>query len=139
MMSRSAEITVRVDLDDDDVPTRMEWQATEAREDGPVPCQSMMLSLWDSNHRSTVAIDLWTQEMTVDEMDLHFYQVIHKLADTYLRATKNSEMARQIHAFGNDFGESLGLVHRDDVERPANEAAVMDLTSDGDVLHRDKM
>ncbi len=131
-MSRNAEIRVTVELDDADVPTRMQWQATEAREAGPVPCQSMMLALWDSNHRSTVAIDLWTQEMTVDEMDLHFYQVIHKLADTYLRATKNSEMARKIRAFGNEFGEALGLVHQDDAGRPTNEAAVMNLTSGGD-------
>jgi len=42
-------------------------------------------------------------------MNLHFYQMFHKMADTYLRATSNSEMANQIHEFGDGFGESLGL------------------------------
>ena len=31
------------------------------------------------------------------------------LAESTLRATKNADMARQIHEFGDGFGESLGL------------------------------
>ena len=108
-MSRTAEIKVTVDLDGDKLPTRIEWQATESKDDGPVPCDSMMLSMWDSSRKSSVAIDLWTKAATIDDMNLHFYQMFHKMADTYLRATSNSEMANQIHEFGDGFGESLGL------------------------------
>jgi len=109
-MLRTAEIKLTVNLDNDDVPTRIEWEATEGQGNGPVDCQSMMLSLWDSDKQSVAAIDLWIKDMTIDEMNLYFYQVIHKMADTYLRATKNAELARSIHEFGDDFGESLGLV-----------------------------
>ena len=112
MVSRTAEIKVTVDLDADDLPTRIEWQASEGQEQGPASCQSMMISLWDSENKSTAAIDLWTKDTTVDDMNLYFYQVIHKMADTYLRATKNADMARTIREFGNSFGESLGLVSR---------------------------
>lgn len=108
-MSRTAEITLKVELDADNLPTRIEWQATEAKSDGPVPCQSMMLSLWDGENKSTAAIDLWTRDTTVDDMNLHFYQVFHKMADTYLRATKNSQVAKLIHDFGDGFGETLGI------------------------------
>ncbi len=108
-MSRTAEITLKVELDADDLPTRIEWQATEAKSDGPAPCQSMMLSLWDGESKSTAAIDLWTRDTTVDDMNLHFYQVFHKMADTYLRATKNSQVAKLIHDFGDGFGETLGI------------------------------
>lgn len=108
-MSRTAEITLKVDLDGDNLPTRIEWQATEAKSDGPVPCQSMMLSLWDSEHKTTAAIDLWVKDATIDDMNLHFYQTFHKMADTYLRATKNSEVAKLIHAFGDGFGDKLGI------------------------------
>ena len=108
-MSRTAEIKVTVDLDGDKLPTRIEWQATESKDDGPVPCDSMMLSMWDSSRKSSVAIDLWTKDATIDDMILLFYQMVHKMADTYLRATSNSEMANQIHEFGDGFGESLGL------------------------------
>lgn len=108
-MSRTAEIRVIVDLDDDDLPTRIEWQATEAKSDEPVPCQSIMFSAWDSKKKTSAAIDLWTKDTTVDDMNMHFYQVFHKMADTYLRATRNEEVAERIRRFGDSFGESSGL------------------------------
>ncbi len=112
MMSRTAEIKLTVDLDADNLPTRIEWYASEGQENGPAVCQSMMLSLWDSEKKTTAAIDLWIKDTTVEDMNLYFYQVIHKMADTYLRATKNADMAKSIREFGDGFGESLGLVGR---------------------------
>ncbi len=109
-MSRTAEIRLTIDLDADNLPTSIEWEASEAHETGPVPCQSVMLSLWDSEKKTTAAIDLWTKDTSVDDMNLYFYQVIHKMADTYLRATKNEEIANSIHEFGNGFGNALGLL-----------------------------
>lgn len=108
-MSRKAEIKVTVSLDGDNLPTRIEWQASEANSDVPAQCQSLMLSLWDSKKKSAAAIDLWTRDTTVDDMNLHFYQAFHKMADTYLRATRNSDEAQLIHDFGDGFGERLGL------------------------------
>ena len=110
--NRTAEIKLIVDLDDNDLPTQIEWQASEGQENGPVSCQSMMLSVWDSENQTTAAIDLWTKDTTIDDMNLYFYQVIHKMADTYLRATKNADLAASIHEFGDEFGEILGLVNR---------------------------
>ncbi len=109
---RTAEIKLIVDLDGDDMPTRIEWLASEGQENGPVSCQSMMLSVWDSENETTAAIDLWIKDTTVDEMNLYFYQVIHKMADTYLSATKNADIANSIREFGDGFGESLGLIGR---------------------------
>ena len=110
--NRTVEIKLIVDLDDNDLPTRIEWQASEGQEDGPVSCQSMMLSVWDSENQTAAAIDLWIKDTPIDDMNLYFYQVIHKMADTYLRATKNTDMANSIHQFGDDFGKALGLVNR---------------------------
>ena len=111
-MSRTAEIKVTVDLDGADLPTRIEWQASEGQEDGPISCESMMFSVWDSEKKTTAAIDLWIKDITIEDLNLYFYQVIHKMADTYLRATKSEEMANLIHEFGENFGEKLGLLKR---------------------------
>ena len=108
-MSRTAEIRVTVDLDGDNLPTNIEWQASDAKDVGPASVQSIMLSLWDAEKKTTAAIDLWTKDTTIDDMNLHFYQVFHKMADTYLRATKNEDVAKRIHEFGDGFGTSLGL------------------------------
>jgi len=109
-MSRTAEITLTVDLDKDRLPTRLAWQASDANRAGPSLCQLAMLSFWDSDTKTTAAIDLWTQEMTVEDINRHVYQVIHKLADTYGRATRDLEAATVIHQFGEEFGKNRGLL-----------------------------
>ena len=109
-MSRTAEIKLTIDLDGDDVPTRITWEASEARGAGPTPCQSMMLSLWDGERKTIAAIDLWIKDTDIDDMNLYFYQAIHQMADTYLRATKNPDIAKLLHEFGEGFGATVGLV-----------------------------
>lgn len=110
MMTRTAEIKLTVELDGENLPSSILWHATDADAAEPMPCQSMMLSLWDSEKKTTAAIDLWIKDMTVDDMNMYFYQVFHKMADTYLRATQNEAVASSIHEFGNGFGDSLGLI-----------------------------
>ncbi len=111
-MSRTAEIKLTIDLDSADLPTRIEWQASEGQEGGPITCESMMLSVWDSEKKTTAAIDLWIKDTSIEDLNIYFYQVIHKMADTYMRATKNEEIANSIHEFGEGFGASLGLLKR---------------------------
>ena len=82
-MSRTAEIKMTVDLDGDNVPTRIEWEASEGQEGGPILCESMMLSVWDSENKTTAAIDLWIKDTTIDDINIYFYQVIHKMADLF--------------------------------------------------------
>ena len=101
-----------VDLDEDNVPTRIEWEASEGQESGPILWESMMLSVWDSKNKTTAAIDLWIKDTTIDDINIYFYQVIHKMADTYLKATKNSEISNSIHEFGESIGTSLGILKR---------------------------
>ncbi len=111
-MARTAEIKLTVDLDDSDLPTRIEWQASEGQDGGPIACESMMLSVWDSDNKTLAAIDLWIKDTSIDDLNIYFYQVIHKMADTYLRATLNKEIADSIHEFGEGFGKNLGLLKR---------------------------
>ncbi|MFQ5609321.1 MAG: gliding motility protein GldC [Woeseiaceae bacterium] len=108
-MTRTAEIKLTVDLDGESVPTNIRWVASESPEDGPQTAQSMMLSLWDCDKQSIAAIDLWTRDTTVDDMNLYFYEAFNKMADTYLRATRNEDVAALIHDFGGRFGKALGL------------------------------
>ena len=72
MPPRTAEIKVTVELNDQNLPTGIAWQATEGEEQGDTACQSMMLSFWDSEKKAVAAIDLWTEEMTIEEMNHYF-------------------------------------------------------------------
>ena len=109
-MSRTAEINLTIDLDDDDIPTRIVWEASESSNVGPMHSQSMMLSLWDAEQKTIAAIDLWEKDTTIDDMNHYFYQAIHQMANTYLRATKNESVSKLIHKFGESFGSTVGLV-----------------------------
>jgi gliding motility-associated protein GldC len=103
---RTAQIRLKVDLDAQNVATSIEWQADDAA--GPSACQSMMLAVWDRRTRTTAAIDLWTRDMTIDDMNSFLYQVLYKMADTCLRATKNEAAAQSIRKLADELVASPG-------------------------------
>jgi gliding motility-associated protein GldC len=108
-MNKTSEIKFTVQLDDKNMPKKIEWEATESDIKGKRECNSMMLSIWDKEEKATMAIDLWTEEMLVDDMNIHFHQIFDKMADTYKRATGNNEVSGMIKKFSKDFAEKLAL------------------------------
>ncbi len=100
-MTRSS-IVIDVELDDNRVPVNMEWKATENQE-RPQQAKAMMLSLWDGAEKAALRIDLWTQKMMVDEMADFYYQTFMTMADTYQRATRQTELVNDIKQFAENF------------------------------------
>ena len=92
------------------MPSKIEWEADDADFEGKKECSSILLSLWDKEDKVTLAIDLWTKEMLVNDMNVHFHQTFLKMADTYLRATQNNDVANTIRNFANEFAAKLELV-----------------------------
>ena len=111
-MGKISEIKITVMLDDNKVPEKIEWEATDSGFDGKKECSSMMISMWDKTEKGTLGIDLWTKEMTVDDMNIHFHQIFNKLAETYEKSTKNKEIADMIKIFGSDFAEKTELIKK---------------------------
>ena len=109
-MNKTSEIKLFVTVDENKVPEKIEWEATDAGINGRKECSSMMISLWDKEEKGTLAIDLWTKEMIVDDMNIHFHQVLNKMADTYERATKNKVVADMIKNFSSDFAEKTEII-----------------------------
>ena len=107
-MSRTADIIFNVHLDENNVPEKIVWSAEDSGFNKK-ECKSMMISLWDKEEEVTMGIDLWTADMLIDDMNIHFHQTFLKLADTYRRATNNSEAAEMIQTFAVDFAEKAGL------------------------------
>ena len=115
-MSKLSQIKFTVELDDKKMPEKIEWEATDAGFDGKKTCSTLMISLWDKDEKSTLAIDLWTKEMLVDDMNVHFYQMLTKMAETYLRATQNNEASKMIEGFALQFAGKLNLIKKIDKE-----------------------
>jgi gliding motility-associated protein GldC len=101
-MAKSS-IVIDVDLDENRIPQTIEWKATDSTANNPQPAKAVMLSLWDGAEKTALRIDLWTQKMMVDEMADFYYQTFMTMADTYARATRQTELVNDMKKFAQDF------------------------------------
>ena len=107
---KSSDITIRVGLNAENVPVRIEWGASDRNNGQLDECKAMAVALFDKEHRDTLRIDLWTKEMQVIEMDRFVYQVLRSLGQTYLRATQNKELAEDLAKFAHNYDEKTEIV-----------------------------
>lgn len=96
-------IQIHIGLDENKVPQEISWKASDSTADMDQPAKSVMVSFWDGADKSALRIDLWTKEMMVDEMADFFYQNMMGMADTYLRATRQEDLANDIRDFAKNF------------------------------------
>ncbi|HTM92517.1 MAG TPA: gliding motility protein GldC [Flavisolibacter sp.] len=101
-MAKSS-IVIDVELDENRIPQTIEWKASDSTAANPQPAKAVMLSLWDGAEKTALRIDLWTQKMMVDEMADFYYQTFMTMADTYARATRQTELVNDIKKFAQEF------------------------------------
>ena len=101
-MAKSS-IVIDVELDENRIPLNIDWKATDSTAANPQPAKAVMLSLWDGAEKTALRIDLWTQKMMVDEMADFYYQTFMTMADTFARATRQTELVSDIKKFAQDF------------------------------------
>ena len=104
-MGHRSNINIQVELDEEKVPATIEWNAPDGGVEGMQKAKAILLGLWDGEEKSALRIDLWTGKMMVDEMNDFFYQTFFQMADTYLRATKNEELAKEMKEYAKTFHE----------------------------------
>jgi len=109
-MASKKEISITVELDDDNIPEKIDWNATDKEGEGIEDCKAMLLSIWDPEQQDTLRLDLWTKEMTVDEMKVFFHQTLVTMADTFQNATEEESMAEDMRDFTSYFAEKMEIV-----------------------------
>lgn len=107
---KKSDITFTVTLDENNLPEKIDWKASDAGEKSQ--CKSMMIALWDANENNTLRIDLWTKDMMVDEMKMFFHQNLLSMADTLERATGETAAAKEMRMFAQQFGEKMDLIKK---------------------------
>ena len=115
-MAKSS-IVIGVELDENRIPQSIEWNATDSTASNPQPAKAVMLSLWDGAEKTALRIDLWTQKMMVDEMADFYYQTFMTMADTFARATRQTELVNDIKTFAQEFYQKF-----QDVQMKENKA-----------------
>lgn len=109
-ITKSSDITLRVGLNAENVPVKIEWGASDRNNGVLEECKAMAVALFDKEHRDTLRIDLWTKEMQVIEMDRFMYQILRSLSQTYLKATQNKELAEEMARFAHYFGQKTEIL-----------------------------
>lgn len=95
---KKSTIQFSVELDQNNVPERILWDATDKPEDTVSETKSISVSLWDSKQKNTMRIDLWTKDMPVDEMKRFYIECVGGIAQSVLSSTGDERMAQEINA-----------------------------------------
>ena len=106
MADKTSNITIQVSLDDNKIPEKLYWEASDTDEKA-AEAKAILMSIWDEKAKETLRIDLWTKEMQVDEMKRFFHQTLVSMADTLERSTSEDKMAADMRDFCNHFAEKL--------------------------------
>lgn len=96
-------IQIEVELDNQKVPSNIQWKATDSTMEAPQQAKAFILSLWDGADKTALRIDLWTQKMMVDEMADFYYQTLFSMADNFERATRMTELSNQLKTAAQAF------------------------------------
>ena len=108
-ITKTSEIKVQIGLNDNNLPIRMKWTATDGNVDNQ-EARAMLLSLWDTNEKNTMKIDLWTKDMSVEEMKQFFHQTLLTLSDTFEKATGEHKICEDLRDYCYHFADKMDIL-----------------------------
>ena len=106
---KESTITIKVQTDENDLPVSIKWNATDSGIDGDVESKALLMAIWDSKESNAMRLDLWTKDMTVDDMKMFFYQTLLSMADTLENSTSEAIMAAEMKDFCAYFAEKMKI------------------------------
>ena len=109
-MSKKSQLKIAFELDVNQVPEKISWESINDDQKTSNTAKASFLSFWDAKQLNTMSLDLWTKEMSVEEMSKFYFQQFMNMADTFEKATNEDQMALAIRDFAEFFGEKLGVI-----------------------------
>jgi gliding motility-associated protein GldC len=95
---KKSTITFSVQLDSNNIPEKIQWDATDKPDPGLTETKAINIAIWDHNQKNTLRIDLWAKDMPVLEMKKFFIDCIGGLGQNILTSTGDEFMANETHA-----------------------------------------
>ena len=104
---KKSEIKLLVELDEQNVPEKILWDADDKQPQGYQETKSISLSMWDQELKNTMRIDLWSKDMPVDEMKRFYVDCIGGLAQSILSSTGDEVMSSKLNALCEELVEHV--------------------------------
>src|SRR5687768_10169855 len=95
---KKSTINFTIHLDQNNMPEKILWDATDKPEAGLTETKSISINLWDHIQKNTLRIDLWAKDMPVDEMKRFYIDCLGGLAQSMLSSTGDEVMANETNA-----------------------------------------
>ncbi|MCE3296403.1 MAG: gldC [Crocinitomicaceae bacterium] len=106
---KTSEIKINVGVNENNVPMRMLWSATDGKIENE-EAKAILLSVWDPKQKNTLKIDLWTDDMSVEEMKQFFHQSLLTMADTFERATGETLITEDLRDYCYHFADKMKIL-----------------------------
>jgi len=106
---KTSEIHLKVGMNENNLPVRMKWSA----QDGNVKdeeASAFLLSIWDPKEKNTMKIDLWTKDMSIEEMKQFFHQTLLTLSDTFEKATGEHNISEDLRDYCYHFADKMDIL-----------------------------
>lgn len=108
-IKKTSAIKVNVGLNENNIPVRMMWSADDAAIENQ-EVKAMFLSFWDVKEQNTLKMDLWTEEMSVEEMKQFMHQTLLTLADNFEKATGEKNISEDLRDYCFHFAEKMKIM-----------------------------
>lgn len=95
---KKSNINFTVELDQNNIPEKILWDATEKPDSNMEETKAICIALWDHKQKNTLRIDLWTKDMPVEEMKRFFIDCIGGLGQSILTSTGDEHMSKETNA-----------------------------------------
>ena len=106
---KTSEIHLKIGMNENNLPVRMKWSA----EDGDVKdaeASAFLLSLWDPSAKNTMKVDLWTKDMSIEEMKQFFHQTLLTMSDTFEKATGETKICEDLRDYCYHFADKMNIM-----------------------------
>lgn len=94
---KESEINFKITLDEQSIPEKIVWNATDGDFDDLRPTKAISISTWDHQTKNSLRMDLWTKDMPVDEMKRFYIDCIGGLGQSLLSSTGDEFMSGQVN------------------------------------------
>ena len=105
------DISITIKLDVDTSPVAMTWSTSDGNALAE-PIKAMYLSLCDSEQNETIKIDLWTKQMSTEDMKNFFHKAMISMTDSFEKATGETEICKELRHNFDQFAHKMNILSK---------------------------
>jgi gliding motility-associated protein GldC len=107
--TKKEKLTIDVTMDENLIPESIKWKSSQ--ENNKVEnASAALIYFWNSSKNETFNLDLWTKDMSIEEMNKMIFQTLMTLANTYEKATSEDQLSNAMRDFSQFFGERTEIL-----------------------------